>query len=227
MSIVPESYSLVLNSQTSSNITNNSNLSSYQYNINWASILPKKYKKYSVNFQLKSANASTVMFSGAQTSSLLTVNGLMYGGPIYVGMQYVNLTGLSTVTSFGTGTGGLGNYNITGVSNGTTTTLYSVNTTFNKNLLVSINFGKCETYDSSTQSNILGMIYPTSYPISPNITTSNYNSTVLDNGAIEIYYPSNNNITVSITNLDGTPFTNMAHYALQLYFNPITDENDE
>ena len=225
---IPEVYSLVLNSQTSPNITNNSNLSAYSYNVNWAGILPQKYKKYSVNFQLKSPSSTTAQFQGTQsTASVLTVNVMSYG-QIYVGMQYINLNALTTIVSFGSGTGGTGTYNISGgVINASATVLYSINTVINKNLLASINFGKSLTYDpSANASNQIGMISPSSFNLSPNVVSVSYNTTTQDNAPILINYPNNNNITVSLNTLDGSPYTNMPHYCLQLYFNPIIDDDD-
>jgi len=220
-----ETYSLILNSQTSNNIIDNTSLSAYKYNINWDSVLPRinPNQKYSVTFQFKSANASTVAFSGAQTATVLTVNNMM-NGQIYVGMQYFNNNALATVNSFGTGVGGVGTYNITGVANAATTGLYSTNTTFLNNINCSINFGYNTVFENNNQTQKIGALYPYSYQINQNVYSTNYNCSVLDNGPITIGYPSNQVITVSFTNLDGSAVSRMPHYQLQLYFEPIDDE---
>ena len=46
-----ETYSLVLNSQNATNKVNNASTSSISYNINWDSVLPRKYSQYSLNWQ--------------------------------------------------------------------------------------------------------------------------------------------------------------------------------
>jgi hypothetical protein len=219
-----ETYSLILNSQDTTNIVNNSSLSAYQYNIRWDAILPRKYERYSVTYQLKSANATAVVFAGTQTATVLTV-GIMITGQLYVGMQYINGNTTATIASFGTGTGGAGTYNLTGAAaNGTNTVLYSTNTTFTNNIICSVNFGYNTTYEqNNSQSTVLGTITPYQYNITPNIYTSNYNCSVLDNGPIQIGYPSNQVITVRFTNLNETVFTLMPHYQLQLYFEPIKE----
>lgn len=230
MSIPQQTYSLVLNSQTSPNITNNSNLSAYSYNVNWAGILPQQHKKYNVSFQLKSynTNTNTTYFQGTQSSAtILVVNVLVYG-TIFIGMQYYNLNVLTTVISFISGTGGAGSYGISGGAiNASSTFLYSINSASNKHLLININFGKSNTYDSSSNiSNQLGILCQSPYQINPNMIISNYNSIVSDNAPILINYPTNNTITVSFNTFDGLPFTQMPHYCLQLYFTPLIDNED-
>ena len=74
-----ETYSLILNSQDTTNIVNNSSLSAYQYNISWDAILPRKYDRYSVTFSLVSANANTVVFTGTQTATVLSVVNIIFG----------------------------------------------------------------------------------------------------------------------------------------------------
>jgi hypothetical protein len=225
-----ETYSLVLNSQTStSNITNNTNLSSVQYNINWLSILPQKYRRYFVTFQCQSANVQNVGFVGSQTANVLAVTNV-FNGQLYVGMQYWIPNIIVTITSFVAGTtGGVGSYNINSANTvGTASLLYSTNTLFNSNVICSINFGSNNTVENNSSSNKLGTLYPYNYPIQgSNIYTSNLACTAHDNGPIEIFYPNNNNITVSFTNIDGTPVTRMAHYNLILYFEPIIEDINE
>lgn len=226
---VQETYSLVLNSQTSPNIVNNSNLSAYSYNVNWAGILPKKYKKYNVSYQLKSNNIGPVLFTGTQSiATTLTVNTII-SGTIYIGMQYINNSQLVTITAFGTGNGGTGTYTISGAAvNASSIYLHSlVNATYNKHLILLVNFGKTEIYDSSTtQSNQLGFLSPIANNFNSDFYYNNYACISTDNKEILINYPNNNNITVNITNLDGTAFTNMTHYCLQLYFTPLIEDED-
>ena len=219
-----ETYSLILNSQDTTNIVNNTSLSAYQYNIRWDAILPRKYERYSVTYQLKSVNVSTAAFTGSATTSVLTVF-IMFSGTITIGMQYINsLNQLVTITSFGTGTGGAGTYNINNANVTANAVIYSINSTLTNNIICSVNFGYNTTYEqNNSQSPVLGNIYPYQYNINPNIFTSNLNCSVLDNGPVQIGYPSNQVITVRFTNLNETAFTLMPHYQLQLYFEPIKE----
>ena len=223
-----ECFSLVLNSQTSTNIINNSGLSSVSYNINWDTILNRKYKRFLVTFQCNTANSNTAYFVATQTTTVLTVVNMIYGR-IFVGMQYFYGNTVTTVTSFATGTGGAGTYNIiNGVTIATNTVFISMNSIFTNNVICSINFGSNNTIESNSSSDKLGALYATSYPVVLQSTitlhTSNLLCTVHDNGPIEIFYPSNNNITVRFTNIDGTPITQMTNYNLQLYFEPIIED---
>lgn len=217
-----ENYSLVINSSTDTSIiTNNIYLSAYQYNINWLSILPNKYKRFTVTFQCKSANVANVGFAGSQTGGVLTV-GSVFSNRIYIGMQYFNANSLITIISLGSGTGLAGTYNIDNNTTVANSLLYSTNTLLTSNVICSINFGSNNTVQNNSTSNKLGALYPYTYPlITNNVYTSNLGCGVQDNGPIEIIYPTNNNITVSFTNIDGTPFTRMTDYNLQLYFTPI------
>jgi hypothetical protein len=221
-----ESYSLVLNSQTSNNIINNTNLSSVQYNINWNSILPQKYKRYNVTFQCKSNNSPTVGFAASCPGTTTLTVSSVFSGEIFIGMRFWFPNSIFTITSFGTGTGGIGTYIISGQPTITANTLlYSTNTLFLNNVICSINFGSNNTIENNSSSNKIGVLYPSTFPVhGNNMFTSNLGCTSHDNGPIDIYYPSYNNITVSFNYIDGTPVTRMTHYNLQLYFEPIIED---
>lgn len=223
---MPETYSLILNSQNTRNIVDNSSLSAYQYNISWDAILPRKYERYSLTYQLKSANLTTSIITAVITvAGTLNVTAVS-GGSIVVGTQFLIGNALQTITAFGTGTGGTGNYTVTPGPITASNTYYSLNSSLTQNIICSVNFGYTTTYEqNNSQSSVLGCIYPYTYPLSntANISTFNYNSSFLDNGAIQIGYPSNQNITVRFTTMSGTAFTQMPHYQLQLYFEPIKE----
>ena len=61
-----ERFLILFNSQ-GSNVINNSNLNNVVYNLNWGSVLPKKYKRFHCQFVFKSINTTTP----------LTLNGLV------------------------------------------------------------------------------------------------------------------------------------------------------
>ena len=68
----------------------------------------------------------TTSFTGAISGSVLTVSGTVVGDPLAVGMTVELQTtvggSLGVISSFGTGTGGTGTYNLTGaVANGSST----------------------------------------------------------------------------------------------------------
>jgi hypothetical protein len=219
-----ESFSLILNSQTSTNIINNSNLANLQYNVNWLNILPQKYRRYNVKFIFASDNANTVGGVGPMNNGVQTYNGVYYGGPIFIGMKYFNLNNIYTITSFLTGTGYSGTYSVEPVATINPNLIYSTNTTFNSNVICSVNFGSNNTIENNSSSNKIGTIYPYSYPVkTDDLYTSNLIASVTDNQPIEILYPSNSNITVNLTNINGTSISRMTHYHLQLYFEPIEE----
>ena len=222
-----ESYSLILNSQTSTNIINNSNLSNVQYNVEWLNILPQKYRRYNVSFQCKTSNSSTVGFVGTVTgtTNVLTVN-TIFQGEIFIGMKFWYPNNIWTITTFGTGTGGAGTYILSGIPTAFTNfLLYSTNTLFYNNVVCSINFGSNNTIENNSNSNKIGLLYPYTYNVQGNnLYTSNLSCSGNDNGPIEIIYPTNNNVTVSFTNIDGSLVTRMTNYNLQLYFEPIIED---
>ena len=97
-----ETYSLILNSQNATN----SNASSYivanppgllnqvSYSINWDAILPRKYVKYSLRWQLQATSILTTTFEATTNGTTLTVyastvplavgNGFIYNGQIFI-----------------------------------------------------------------------------------------------------------------------------------------------
>ena len=225
---MPETYSLILNSQNTTNVVNNSSLSAYQYNINWGAILPRKYDKYSVTYQLKSVNVQTSVITGTSASTVLTVTSVT-GATLTINSQFIQGTTIQTITAFGTGTGGNGTYTISpGFTNATPSLYFGIlNTSYIQNIMCSVNFGYNTTYEQNNNpSSVLGCVYPYTYPLSNtgNISIFNYNCTVMDNGPIQIGYPSNNVITVRFLQMNGTSaFTLMPNYQLQLYFEPIKE----
>ena len=224
-----ETYSLVLNSSNASNRTNNGSLSSVSYNINWDSILPRKYNQYSLNWQLKSSTTQTIQFAGTITTAntlQLTTTKSNAGVSLYVGLQFLSTSSqLVTITAVVipnvtyTVSAGAGN----DVTNTAATTFYSINNQFLNNLGCSINFGKMMCNDqSNSQSNLIGFVYPSITPISSNISSYSYYASTLDNGNIMLNYPANQNITVNFTLPDlVTAPTQFSNYVLQLYFTPI------
>ena len=118
-----ETYSLILNSQNTTNIVDSSSRSAYQYNINWDAILPRKYEKYNVTYQLKSANLQTSTITATSATTTLTVTGVS-GTALIVGSQFIQGTTVQTITAFGTGTGGNGTYTISPGFTNATSALY-------------------------------------------------------------------------------------------------------
>jgi hypothetical protein len=228
-----ETYSLIINSQNSSNRVDNTSLSSYSYNINWDAILPKEYNRYSVKFQLKSTNIQSTVFVGvitvAGTINVTAINVALppntIGNPIIIGTQFFIGSVLQTITGFQTGTGGIGTYS---VSPGAITASAGYNCLTGQsiqNMICSVNFGYNTTYEqNNSQSSILGAIEVRQYNRNANVYIFTYNCSISDNGPIQIGYPSNQVITVSFLQMDGkTPVIEMPHYQLQLYFEPIKE----
>jgi hypothetical protein len=84
---------------------------------------------------------------------------------------------------------------------------------------VNMNFGTTKVYDGLGMTNNIGIIYPVAF----NATNTFYNSTNNDNNDFFIYYPSNNNVTINLTDFTNTPIANMPHYCLILSLQGIND----
>jgi hypothetical protein len=228
-----ESYSLVLNSQNATNRGVNTTLSSISYNINWDTVLPRKYSQYSLNWQLKSNTTQTIQFFGAiTTNNTLTLNAATCKfGTLYVGLQFLNpssqvvtITGITSATVY-TVSAGAGN----DVINSGATLFYSINNQYlTNNLACSINFGKMMSVDqSNSQNSLIGFVYPSITPISANLLSYSYYASTLDNGNIQIAYPTNQTITVKFTNVDLVTAPSFFNdYSLQLYFTPIITDQE-
>jgi hypothetical protein len=59
-----ERFLVLFNSQ-GNNVINNTNLNYVQYNMNWGSFLPKKYKRFHCQFIFKSVNTTTAITANA------------------------------------------------------------------------------------------------------------------------------------------------------------------
>jgi hypothetical protein len=224
-----ETYSLVLNSQNATNRGANTTLSSISYNVNWDSILPRKYSQYSLNWQLKSNSQNTISFVGTIANNTNAAQIKITGnyGTIYAGMQFLIPNG-NVVSISGLVSAGVWSLKENTTANVASQTYYSINNQFVNNIACFINFGKQLTVDQSNgQSNLIGFSYPSITPISTNINSYSYYSSTLDNGNIQLAYPTNQNITVKFTNVDlSTAPTLFTDYSLQLYFTPIITDQE-
>jgi len=217
-----ETYSLILNSQNTKNANLANGTNQVSYSINWDAILPRKYQRYSLRWQLQATSILTTTFEATTVGTTLTVyastvplavgNGFIYNGQIFIITAYI-----------GAGTWTLNQAPFAAIS---VVTLLSLLILDYDILAVSVNFGKSTTIDQTySSSNIIGYINPTCINAAPNINTYNYNCSFQDNGPIQILYPSNNNITVNILFLDGVTInTTTFNYILQLYFTPISNQ---
>ena len=72
--------------------------------------------------------ATTAVFTGAISTTTLTVTQMLSGDPIVLGMyvEGTSVTDGTYVTAFGTGAGGAGTYTVTASSTATSTTLYGM-----------------------------------------------------------------------------------------------------
>lgn len=63
-----DTYTLFLNSQNTTGIVNSANLNAYQYYINWAPILQKRWQTFNLSFTLKSVSNATPQTANALVS---------------------------------------------------------------------------------------------------------------------------------------------------------------
>ena len=80
---------------------------------------------------------------------------------------------------------------------------------------------------SNCQNNCIGFVYPSITNVAGNFSQYSYYASTLDNGNIQLAYPTNQNITVKFTNVDlSTAPTLFNDYSLQLYFTPIITDQE-
>jgi hypothetical protein len=78
-------------------------------------------------FMGTSNNVTNGVFTGSIATTVLTITAVLSGDPLSVG-QYVDGTGVTNgtyITSFGTGTGGVGTYNVSASQTASSTTIYA------------------------------------------------------------------------------------------------------
>jgi hypothetical protein len=160
-----EVYSLILNSSDTTNLISTPSLKSYQYFINWETVIPKKYesKKFNVSF------------------------------------SFISNIQLSSSNSMNTG-------------------------------ILSSNFGKTNTFDNKmTETAVLGYIQPIVYSKWADAPTNTivgyyyyYLANNQDNAPTTINYPTNNFLTIRITDADPTlTFVVMQNYSIRFSFTLI------
>ena len=74
-----QTYTLILDSQNSTNLISNTNIYACQYYINWDAILEPKYQTYSLTYTLKSVNSTqqtTIIISTSSTSITATATSI-------------------------------------------------------------------------------------------------------------------------------------------------------
>ena len=96
------------------------------------------------------------------------------------------------------------------------------------NGFVNLSMGNTYTFDGSTRSNNIGIIYPvvTTYSAGAN-TSSFYNSTNNDNNQFYMDYPLSNSVTITLNKFDGSIMENMPNYAIFLNLVGVSDSDDK
>ena len=87
------------------------------------------------------------------------------------------------------------------------------------NGLISVDVGRTQIFDGTSQSFNLGMIYPVILNNTAAAQLSFYNSTNNDNNPV-ILYPTQNMVTVKLNTFAGVAMANMQHYCLILNLTP-------
>ena len=155
-----KNYTLFLNSNDRISGTHNN----ATFQINWDDFLPRTYTSYKMNFNFQTVGgyyidylqSQTTTFSaniantGVMTVTIAPTSGLLFA--VGQGISAVGITAGTTITAFGTGTGGVGTYQLS--SNG-----YILATQVNT-VTPTVNGGKPITYDSAkVVMNSLGRSY--------------------------------------------------------------------
>jgi hypothetical protein len=95
------------------------------------------------------------------------------------------------------------------------------------NGFVNINMGNTYTFDGSTRSNNVGIIYPVITTYSATNTSSFYNSTNNDNNQFYMDYPLSNSVVITLNRYDGSVMRNMPNYTIFLNLVGVSDEDDK
>ena len=149
-----QTYTLILDSQNSTNLISNTNIYACQYYINWDAILEPKYQTYSLTYTLKSVNSTQQTTTFTATTSSITFSGFILGtiltvtassaNSIAVGNDFsLNNITYQIVNQIGGTAGGAGTYTVnTPVVANTFTALFSGNQMFEETVpLIPLNVG--------------------------------------------------------------------------------------
>jgi hypothetical protein len=100
-------------------------------------------------------------------------------------------------------------------------------TTLTDNGFVNLSMGNTYTFDGSTRSNNIGIIYPVITTYSATNTSSFYNSTNNDNNQFYMDYPLSNSVVITLNRYDGTIMRNMPNYTIFLNLVGVSEEDDK
>jgi hypothetical protein len=87
--------------------------------------------------------------------------------------------------------------------------------------------GNTYTFDGSTRSNNVGIIYPVITTYSATNTSSFYNSTNNDNNQFYMDYPLSNSVVITLNRYDGSVMRNMPNYTIFLNLVGVSEEDDK
>lgn len=228
-----KSYTLFLSSNDK--ISGNNNNATF--NVNWDDFLPRDISTYKMTFSFQSGggnykDTSVATITGTIANKVLTVTAAT--ATIYTGMKISgnNITNDTYIISNGTGNGGVGTYNLSRAWAIGVAQQFSGSVVYSGIKLSTNLQGRSYSYDTNTlsPSNTLGYAQR-----DMQTTTSNSNSFstfYLQFAPKMISRPSQNNITISLYNLNnnllltdtdsaGKPLTDCTIWNMILEFIPV------
>ena len=93
--------------------------------------------------------------------------------------------------------------------------------------LVNMSMGNTYTFDNSTRSNNIGIIYPLVSACTDTFALSSYHSTNYDNNSFYMDYPLSSSVVVTLNKYDNTPMELMQHYVIILNMVGVSDEDNK
>ena len=217
------------------------------YQINWDDILPRNYNRFKMAFTFQTGGGKYqdgmyATFTATVAGTILTVSAMLTGSqPIVVGQQIIGgtvINGATTyyIASLGTGTGGIGTYNLNAAATNATAVNYTTSYVFNGGKVVMNSIGKSLSFDTTNKSQSYTLGYIQRDVQSTTSNSNNLSAFYLQSPPKTINRPNQNLVSISIYNITNnlllvdtsqyTPtalLTDMTPWNMILEFTPIED----
>ena len=217
------------------------------YEINWDDVLPRNYNRFKMAFTFQTGGGKYqdgmyATFTATVAGAILTVTAMSTGSQaIQMGQMIQGGLVIATATtyyisSFGTGTGGIGTYTLSTSATNATPVNYTTSYVFNGAKVVMNSIGKSLSFDTTNKSQSYTLGYIQRDVQSTTSNSNNLSAFYLQSPPKTINRPNQNLINISIYNITNnlllvdtsqfTPtvlLTDMTPWNMILEFTPIED----
>lgn len=97
---MPESYNIIFNSRSTSNVIDKTSLNNVTYSVNWSAYLPQKFKKFHCQFIFKSENYAGLLTDNGLVSVLGITSNVYDGNSRTTNLGVIYPVALSGTNSF-------------------------------------------------------------------------------------------------------------------------------